>query len=168
MAWTAPKTDFDPGDVLTAAEMNAIGENLDAIGGAWTAYTPSWTNLTVGNATQASAYISAGSLHVVRILLTFGSTTSISGQPEFTLPNGVSMSSAYVPTSLLGTGNAQDANAGIAYSLNIWRSSSTAARARFIAQQVATYVRDAAISSSVPMTWATSDILSGTFVFEAA
>ena len=28
MAWTTPKTDFDPGNVLTAAEMNAIGENL--------------------------------------------------------------------------------------------------------------------------------------------
>lgn len=31
MAWSAPKTDFDPGDVLTAAEMNAIGENLVAV-----------------------------------------------------------------------------------------------------------------------------------------
>lgn len=28
MAWTTPKTDFDPGDVLTADEMNAIGDNL--------------------------------------------------------------------------------------------------------------------------------------------
>ena len=31
MAWTPPKTDFDPGDVLTAAEMNAIGGNLEAL-----------------------------------------------------------------------------------------------------------------------------------------
>lgn len=31
MAWTTPKTDFDPGDVLTADEMNAIGENLDVL-----------------------------------------------------------------------------------------------------------------------------------------
>lgn len=28
MAWTPPKTDFDPGDVLTFDEMNAIGDNL--------------------------------------------------------------------------------------------------------------------------------------------
>ena len=28
MAWTAPKTDFAPGNILTADEMNAIGGNL--------------------------------------------------------------------------------------------------------------------------------------------
>lgn len=32
MAWTAPKTNFSPGNVLTAAQMNAIGENLLAGG----------------------------------------------------------------------------------------------------------------------------------------
>lgn len=31
MAWTTPKTDFNPGDVLTAAEMNAIGENVSLV-----------------------------------------------------------------------------------------------------------------------------------------
>jgi hypothetical protein len=30
MAWTAPKTDFAPGDILNAAQMNAIGDNLIA------------------------------------------------------------------------------------------------------------------------------------------
>ena len=28
MAWTAPKTDFAPGNILNAAQMNAIGNNL--------------------------------------------------------------------------------------------------------------------------------------------
>lgn len=31
MAWTAPKTNFVSGDVLTAAQMNAIGDNLIAL-----------------------------------------------------------------------------------------------------------------------------------------
>jgi hypothetical protein len=31
MAWTNPKTDFSPGNVLTAAQMNAIGGDLDAL-----------------------------------------------------------------------------------------------------------------------------------------
>jgi hypothetical protein len=34
MAWTEPKTDFNPGDVLNAAEMNDIGANLNALTGA--------------------------------------------------------------------------------------------------------------------------------------
>jgi hypothetical protein len=36
MAWTAPKTDFVSGNVLTAAQMNAIGENLVAGGPIYT------------------------------------------------------------------------------------------------------------------------------------
>jgi len=36
MAWTTPKTDFVSGNILTADQMNAIGENLNTVGGAWT------------------------------------------------------------------------------------------------------------------------------------
>lgn len=32
MAWTPPKTDFASGNILTAAQMNAIGENLLVLG----------------------------------------------------------------------------------------------------------------------------------------
>jgi len=53
MAWTDPKTDFTPGTVLTAAQMNAIGEDLNALTGArrlgfetrTTAYTANQTAL---------------------------------------------------------------------------------------------------------------------------
>lgn len=31
MAWTTPKTNFVSGDILTAAQMNAIGENLKSL-----------------------------------------------------------------------------------------------------------------------------------------
>ena len=39
---------FDSGDVLTAANLNAIGD--------WTAWTPTWTNLTIGNGTVTAVY----------------------------------------------------------------------------------------------------------------
>lgn len=32
MAWSTPKTDFATGDVLTAAQMNAVGDDLAALG----------------------------------------------------------------------------------------------------------------------------------------
>lgn len=31
MAWTIPKTDWNNGDLVTADDMNAIGENLAAV-----------------------------------------------------------------------------------------------------------------------------------------
>ena len=169
MAWVTP-TNVSTGDVLTASKWNQdVVENWNSIGGAWTSYTPTWTNLTVGNATQDSAFIAAGKLHIVRIFLKFGSTSSISGIPEITLPNGVSFSSGYAVTTIVGTGGLRDASGGTDYTAILMRSGSTAARLRFLAEQVnATYAAASAISASIPMTWAVDDEISGTFTFEAA
>ncbi len=167
MAWTPPKTDFSPGNVLTAAQMNAIGENLSVIGGAWTSYTPTWTNLTVGNATQASAYIAAGKLYVVRIKLTFGSTTSISGIPEFTLPNSASYDSDYTTAAHLGLGAMNDVSGPVTTGCVIFPGT-VATRARFLIQQTsATYLTYAAASATIPFTWTTGDQLEAQFLFEA-
>lgn len=169
MAWTPPKTDFSPGNVLTAAQMNAIGENLDAIGDPWIAYTPTWTNLTVGNATQNSAYMNAGTLYLVRINLLWGSTTSISGVPEFTLPGSVSVNANYHATFVFGVGSLQDASAGLDFQSPIMRSSTTAARLRFLSTNTAgTYAAADQVSATIPFTWTTSDRLSCTVFFEAA
>lgn len=168
MPWTTPKTDFAPGNILTAAQMNAIGENLSVIGGAWTSYTPTWTNLTVGNATQASAYIAAGKLYVVRIKLTFGSTTSISSIPEFTLPNGASYDSDYTTLAgVWGLGTMNDVSGPVSVGCTIFPGTA-ATRGRFLIQQVnATYMTFAAAGATVPFTWTTGDQLEAQFLFEA-
>jgi hypothetical protein len=169
MAFVIP-TDVTVGSVLTASRYNAdVVENMTAIGGAWTSFTPTWTNLTVGNATQNSAYIAAGKLHIVRIALTWGSTTSMSGVPEFTLPNGVSFHSSYYSTAIVGYGALEDDNPGTDYTGVVMRSGATAARGRFLCEQVnATYAAAAGISATVPFTWATGDNIFAVFTFEAA
>lgn len=45
----------------------------------WQAYTPTWTNLTVGNGTVTATYMVAAGLVKAAINLNFGSTTSMSG-----------------------------------------------------------------------------------------
>jgi hypothetical protein len=46
--------------------------------GAWIAFTPSWTNLTVGNASiNSGAYCQVGKVVVVRFNLKFGNTSSL-------------------------------------------------------------------------------------------
>jgi hypothetical protein len=158
------------GDVLTASRYNQdVIENLTMIGGAWTAYTPTWTNLTVGNATQASAYIAAGKLYVVRIKLTFGSTTSISGIPEFTLPNSASHDSDYTTLAgVWGLGTMNDVSGPVSVGCTIFPGLA-ATRGRFLIQQVnATYMTFAAASATIPFTWTTGDQLEAQFMFEAA
>jgi hypothetical protein len=166
--WTTPKTDFAPGNVLTAAQMNAIGENLNAIGGAWTAYTPTWTNITVGNGTQDSAYLNAGKLYLVRIKLTFGSTTSVSGLPEFTLPNSATYEGSYSVFTPVGLATFYDDSAGAGRAGTITPATTTT-RARILINTAdTTYVGFAAISSTAPWTWTTSDRIEAQFMFEAA
>lgn len=76
------------GQVLTADSTTATGLAWSSAGGVtgWTSYTPTWTNLTVGNGTLTAAYRDNGNMIDVQMRLIFGSTTSISGSPSFTLP----------------------------------------------------------------------------------
>ncbi len=54
---------------------------------AWQTWTPTWTNLTVGNGTQSAAYCQIGKTIFFRLKLVFGTTTSITGvDPRVTPP----------------------------------------------------------------------------------
>jgi hypothetical protein len=170
MAWTNLGT-VAPGDVLransgTAAYNNVIG-NLNDLGGAWTSYTPTWTNLTVGDSAQDFKYLNAGKLYMVRAKITFASGFSVSSGPEFTLPNGVSFNSGYAATTAVG--DALLLRQGVAEYQAFIMPASTLSRARFkVFNSASTYAFTALVGTTVPATWLATDIWSGTFVFEAA
>ena len=54
--------------------------------GAWLSYTPTWTNLTVGNGTVVTKYVRVGSMVTYTGKITIGSTTSIAGFVSVALP----------------------------------------------------------------------------------
>lgn len=75
--------DFSAGDVLTAADLNAIGT--------WTSYTPTWTssptNPAIGNGTLYGAYSQINEMVFVYIRISMGSTTTFgSGVWKLSLP----------------------------------------------------------------------------------
>lgn len=166
MAFVLP-TDVATGDVLTASRYNQdVVENMERIGGAWTSFTPSWTGLTVGNATQTAAYLAAGKLYVVRVQITLGSTSSVAGA-EMTLPDGASLSSGYSINHLVGSAGYLDS--GAALHSGLVSPSSTVTRVRFLTQAVSgTAVVFDTVANIRPFTWATGDILAAQFVFERA
>ena len=91
MAWTTPRT-WAAAEVVTASLMNVhVRDNLKALT-EWTSYTPTWTATggtpTIGNGTLTGDYIKTGQICHVRVTLTFGSTTSVSGTTvwQFSLP----------------------------------------------------------------------------------
>lgn len=77
---------FTSGSVLTAAELNAAG--------AWTSFTPSWTNLTPGNGVVSAAYSKFNKILFVRVFFDFGTTSSLTSNLQMTLPASLTQNTA--------------------------------------------------------------------------
>lgn len=127
----------------------------------FTAFTPTWTNLTVGNATQVAQYIQIGKFVYVEGQLTFGSTTSISSNPKInypvtadtSAPNAMVFWTRYVDTGSTVFYGACEAEASTVdfYNINVAGS----------------YPGMATLNATVPMTWTTNDVIHYSFIFEA-
>lgn len=75
------------GGIIDPAWGNAVADKLNQTDDAWTTFTPTWINVTIGNATVAAAYrYELGNLHV-RAEILFGSTTVFTGSARMDLPN---------------------------------------------------------------------------------
>jgi hypothetical protein len=101
---------FSPNDVLTAADLNAIGT--------WTSYTPVWTgsssNPSIGNGIIDGRYTRINGLVIVKVRLGMGSTTTYgSGRYDFSLPVNHANSLAFNTT--FGTAWFNDSGSITAY-----------------------------------------------------
>jgi len=145
--------DFSPGDILTAADLNAIG--------AWDTWTPTWTNFTVGNANTTYRYTQIGSTVFYSIIVVLGSTSSMGTEPEFTLPV---TASAY-RTAQGGEGSLE--TGAQSWVATTYRKSATNVYLRSLAQTGGNvYVKQ--ITSTSPATWTTGDVIVVKGWYEAA
>lgn len=143
------------GQVLTAATMNQIGAASES-------YTPTWTNVTIGNATVDVSYFRIQKMVTVRGKITWGSTTSISGAIIMSLP--ITGKAATYP--IIGVAHFDDAGTAAFFGAVMQRNTTTV---EFWAYNAAgTYVRESVTSATIPMTWTTNDILDFVFIYEAA
>ena len=117
--------------------------------GTWIAYTPTWTNLTVGNGSITGRYIQIGKTVHVFVTLGFGSTTSVSGIFYASLPTAA----AATP---IGTGWAFDDSAVQ------WNNLTFTHVNYFISASGSRY------SATHPWTWATGDAIRFSMTYEAA
>jgi hypothetical protein len=163
MAWTTPGT-ATAGDVLTAAFWNAnVRDNLNVLAplsAAWTEYTPSWTNLTVGNASQGSTYLQIGKTVIYSGRLDWGSTTSATASDTIvSLP--VTASATRFNTyrgSIYMTDSGIRAWVGICYL-------TSATGLAFAHTESGNF---GGVNSLNPFTWGTNDALTWTITYQAA
>lgn len=152
MTWTTA------GELVTATKLNEVFPHGDD---AWIAWSPTYGNLTVGNGTVVSRYIQIGQLVALEYSITFGSTSAIAGNVTITLPVAGSLTA----NAAIGQAIFNDASGGRA--TGIIRSDGTNAVPHPLRAD-ATYLTTNNLSSTVPFTWATGDILSFSAAYEAA
>lgn len=120
-----------------------------------TTWTPTWTNVTVGNGTHSSWYHRSDGYVDFHASLTFGSTSAVTGSIQLTLPinavTGVTTINAY--------GVFYDSSAANSYPV-LFAPASTTTLTLNASTASGTYTNVTVTSSTIPFTWATGDIIS--------
>ena len=149
--------------VTPKALADATGSKL---GGAWTSWTPTWTNVTIGNATVEAKYNQIGKTVHCRMAIKWGNTTSASGIMFFTLPVTSVTYSGTAQTQTLGTIWMVDAGTTSYKGLVSWATTTTA-RVN-VEKSDGTYTTIASVNATIPMTWTTDDEILAEFFYEAS
>jgi hypothetical protein len=134
-----------------------LGSQTSPAAGQWTTYSPSWTNLTVGNGTVAARYTRIDkTVHFV-VTLTWGNTTSIAGAVGVSLPSA--HTAANVPFSRTIV---LDASTNLRYAGDNFYSSTPDILLYTGASPLA------AVDATVPITFTTSDVIYVVGTYEVA
>jgi hypothetical protein len=120
-----------------------------------TTYTPTWTNLTVGNATQDFAYCVVNDLMFIQGRVVWGSTTSMSTNPAFSIPSGYQ--SAVPGYNAVGHLNMRDSGTGEYFGQVKGNGVGSTTCLLKTSTVNATYGAGGAINGGIPFTWTTSD-----------
>jgi hypothetical protein len=132
-------------------------------GGAWTAFTPTWNGLTVGNGVYNQAHYSlVGKTATFAIDFSLGSTSAVTGAVNLTLPEILARKNAFATGSLYSFFT----DFGNTDFLGFPRPDTSASRvyAVFATSVSGTNVNRTTLSATVPFTWAANDriVYSGT------
>lgn len=133
----------------------------DLLTGAWKAWTPTLTNMTLGDGTVVARYSQVGKTVTAHFKFTLGSTSAMGTAPTISLP--VTADASVGAETVFGIIRILDSGVEYFTGLIVWASTTTMELRR-----LSDSTRDGTITSTVPMTWTTGDIMTATFTYEAA
>ena len=150
------------GTVLTADSAETTGLKWAAPASiSWTTWSPSYSNLTIGNGTVVARYAYSGGLVILEYQLTWGSTSSFTGNPTIgNLPYNPKNRGAAI-------GHLQAANVNRPWFVSWAAAASSIQLYAFTTDS--TYAGQAALSNSIPGSWSSvsEDYLGIYAVYEA-
>ena len=149
---------FTVGQVLTAAQLNGIGEV--------STWTPTYTNFSLGNGTVTARFVRANELIFAYFAITCGTTSAFTGtQMQISLPITATTSPNL---SILGGVDMFDSSSGSQFVGLIQSVSSATSVAVQLLNTASTFATIGYTNASTPMTLATGDLILGNFIYEAA
>jgi hypothetical protein len=150
---------FVAGDVLTAAELNGIGE----VG---TLFTPTITNGVLGNGTLSATYQRVNKIVVATYVWTLGSTSTITGGLQFSFPF-TATSSTNMPIQILGGALFTDVSAGADFVIIPYHA--TTANVGFLTSVASTaFTTVGLVNATAPVAFGTGDVVRARIIYEAA
>lgn len=153
--------DFDAVVAHLADRDRALEDRLSRFpDGAWdTTWTPTWTNLTVGNGTVTARWTRAGRTIFVDVRLVWGSTTSASGSIQVDLPVNATTNPRHIGVAhYFDNGTRHFVGAALL-------GRQAADNAEFIHTESG---NAGTVNATNPFTWTTGDELSFSATYEAA
>jgi hypothetical protein len=135
-------------------------------GWSWSTWSPTWTNVTIGNGVVTAKYIQMGKTVFGRVHIVFGTTTAVSGEFQFSLPVTAVALPGTAAVDPIGMGNMYDATTNV-YKGIVNLTSTTAACLRPILTS-GTTANNSLTTNLVPGTWAVSWEVGLNFCYEAA
>jgi hypothetical protein len=146
------------GSTLVADSSEATGLKW-VTAGTFTSYTPTLTNMTLGNGTVTARYAQVGELVTVFFNFLLGSTSAISTNPSFSLPVTA------ITNSILYNAYFQDAGTNTYLGgINL----TTTTGSIYVPNASGTYNSFTSVTSTVPFTWTTNDFIRAFFTYEVA
>lgn len=163
--WDIPQSTDLVKDGATA--IATLGQDIDTSVGtgllAWTAFTPTLTNITKGTGpTEAYHYAQLGKIVIARYKLVLGTSGAVTGLMTFTLPVTASSNAVNQITNVLLSDSGTTLNPGTA-------TIATTTTVTLQAQNAGgTYLYSVATSATIPFTWAVNDGVYFTLIYQAA
>lgn len=132
----------------------------------WTTYTPTLNNVTLGTGyTLSAAYAQIGKTIIVQFYFALGATSAITGDVNFSLPVNQASSNR---SASVGTCVVTDSSPATRYPGTVLLSGTPGYAFIRVGNSAGTYLTQVAVSSTIPMTWATADSISTTIVYQGA
>lgn len=132
---------------------------------AYKSWTPTINNLTQGNGSGSYSYVQIGKTVIANFYFVLGSTSAITGDVNFSLPVNHSSTNR---SAASGKATLIDASPTTRYSGMCYPVSTPSYCYVRVDKTDGTYATQTALSSTVPITWTTSDAIVATIIYEAA